>query len=213
MVWTIAVAVGVRRRDAHRPGAGVEPRTRTYLRRRLTDYGTDTSHFRPTGTVCTREILEAAVAASQSVADVIRHLNQRQCGGTHAHIGRRIKAFGIDTSHFTGQAHNRAKHSPTKLRPEQLLVQRPKDAIRLPGRRIRRTLAEIGRPERCEGCGTGPEWHGRPLTLEVDHINGDWSDNRPGNLRLLCPNCHAVTPTYCRRKKADAAAAAPHNAA
>ncbi|WP_405000701.1 HNH endonuclease [Kitasatospora cathayae] len=33
------------------------------------------------------------------------------------------------------------------------------------------------------------------MTLEVDHINGDWSDNRPDDLRLLCPNCRSVTPT------------------
>lgn len=182
---------------------GREPnrQNRSYLRRRLTACAIDTSHFRKTGTVYTRELLTEAVAASCSVAGVVRFLHQRQARGTQAHIGRRIKAFGIDTSHFTGQAHNRGKTSPRRLQPEEVLVQRPWDAKRLPGVRIRRALRELGRPEVCEGCTIGPAWRGCPLTLEVDHINGDWSDNRPTNLRLLCPNCHAITDTYCGRNK------------
>ncbi|MET9612718.1 HNH endonuclease signature motif containing protein [Kitasatospora indigofera] len=184
---------------------GVPPAggTHSYLSKRLKHYGIDTSHFQPARTVYTRELLQEAVAASQSLAGVLRHLNHRQAGGTQAHVARRIAAFGIDTSHFTGQAHNRGKPPASKLAPEAILVKRPLENGRLPGRRIRRALTELGRPEGCEGCGTGPEWLGRPLTLEVDHINGDWSDNRPGNLRLLCPNCHATTDTYCGRNRRD----------
>ncbi|BFV59120.1 hypothetical protein KCMC57_up42240 [Kitasatospora sp. CMC57] len=80
-------------------------------------------------------------------------------------------------------------------------MQRPADAKRLPGSRIRKALLELGRPDACQDCGTGPVWQRRPLTHEVDHINGDWSDNRPDNVRLLCPNCHAVTDTYCGRNR------------
>lgn len=50
-------------------------------------------------------------------------------------------------------------------------------------------------PAECSRCGLS-EWQGEPITLELDHVNGVRDDHRLSNLRFLCPNCHALTPTW-----------------
>lgn len=44
------------------------------------------------------------------------------------------------------------------------------------------------------------EWQGKPLPLQLDHVNGDHIDNRLENLRILCANCHSQTDTWCRSR-------------
>lgn len=61
-------------------------------------------------------------------------------------------------------------------------------------------LRERGR--RCEVCGLA-EWRGQPIPIQMDHIDGNSDNNSPENLRLLCPNCHAQTPTFTRRNKGN----------
>ncbi|MFJ2263304.1 HNH endonuclease [Streptomyces sp. NPDC087844] len=175
---------------------------RLHLYKRFEHFGIDISHF-PRRAQRSRDLpseseLRQAVAQSISTAGVLRWL---QCPGNsrlRALLPQLTSTYGIDTAHFLGQAHQRGKPGPTPLkRPEDLLVKHSG------GRRtgtalLRRALREIDVPEECAECGTGPEWLGDPMTLEIDHISGDWSDDRPENLRLLCPNCHASTSTWCR---------------
>jgi len=48
----------------------------------------------------------------------------------------------------------------------------------------------------CVDCGCGEEYNRKPLTLHIDHIDGNSDNNFPKNLRTLCPNCHSQTETY-----------------
>lgn len=54
---------------------------------------------------------------------------------------------------------------------------------------------------KCEVCLQPSEWQGKPLTLQIDHIDGNSDNNLLDNLRVLCPNCHTQTETWCARNK------------
>ncbi|WP_330304875.1 MULTISPECIES: HNH endonuclease signature motif containing protein [unclassified Streptomyces] len=184
---------------------GVDPKssTRRYVHERMKKLGVDISHFEREGVRWTREVLEAAVTASTNMCEVLRRLGLEVVGGHHTHISRRIKAYGIDTSHF--QAPSRRGETRRPRTPEALLaVQTATPARRIPSDRLKWALTALEVPERCARCGTEPVWRGNPLPLEVDHIDGNWRDNRIENLRFLCPNCHSTTDSYRGRAKGRA---------
>ncbi|MGW4617715.1 HNH endonuclease [Streptomyces sp. NPDC004592] len=145
-----------------------------------------------------RTELAAAVAQSLSVAGTLRRLHLPGGSRVHTRFHEWITEYGIDTSHFLGQAHQRGKPGTIPRKPATEVLVKHDGRRRTKSALLRRALTETGVPERCDECGTPPEWHGRPMRLEIDHVNGDWSDDRRENLRLLCPNCHATTNTWCR---------------
>ncbi|MFD8430451.1 HNH endonuclease signature motif containing protein [Streptomyces coelicoflavus] len=184
---------------------GVDPKssTRRYVLERMKKLGVDVSHFQREGVKWTREALQEAVSASTNMCEVLRHLGLDVVGGHHTHISRRIKAYGIDISHFRMPTR---KGKPWRPRtPEGLLVEQPPaEARRVPSDRLKWAMTAVGAPELCALCGNDGIWQGRPIPLEVDHVDGDWRNNRVENLRLLCPNCHSITDTYRGRGKGRA---------
>lgn len=143
----------------------------------------------------TNEELIEAVKKSFSIAGVCRELNIRAVGGNYKTLKARFKELNIDTSHFTGQGWNVGlKFRPQKERPlEEILVKNSsyKNTVSLKKRLLKSNIKEY----KCECCGN-TEWLGKPITLELHHINGDNTDHRLENLQLLCPNCHAFTDNY-----------------
>lgn len=62
-------------------------------------------------------------------------------------------------------------------------------------RLLRKKLVAEGMEYKCLGCGIS-NWNEAPISLELDHMDGDARNNQIANLRLLCPNCHSQTPTW-----------------
>jgi hypothetical protein len=184
---------------------GVDPRssTRRYVLGRMRKLGVDVSHFEREGVKWTREILQAAVSASTNMCEVLRRLGLEVVGGHHTHISRSVEAYGIDTSHFASVVRTeRMKDNRRRRTSGEILVEDTSPhARRLPSYRLKRAMSDVGVEERCALCGIEAVWLGEPLPLEVDHINGDWRNNRIENLRLLCPNCHSTTDSYRGRGK------------
>ena len=139
------------------------------------------------------EQLELAIKSSISIAQVIRALGMRVAGGNYETIKRRVKDLGLDTAHWLGQAHYRGK---VLHRPSRALEDILRSGTRYQTRTLKLRLLRAGMMDAaCKCCGL-TEWMGKSIPLELDHIDGDRENNSLSNLRLLCPNCHALTPTY-----------------
>ena len=151
--------------------------------------------------VYTDDDVAGAVAKSQSVMEVLERLGIKKAGGSHAHMSARIKRMGLDTSHFLGRRSSKGRAPANKKTAQEVLVRRPPGSTKEKTAVLRRVMLESGVGHTCSICGILDEWNGVKLTLEVDHVDGDWHNNLIENLRFLCPNCHSQQETTNRPHK------------
>jgi len=103
-----------------------------------------------------------------------------------------LKKFGIN---YQGNKGGKGKNSPSRKSAGQFLF----NGSTVKSHRLKLMLLRDGLKEpMCEQC-RGAEWMGKPMPLELHHINGNPFDNRIENLQVLCPNCHALTDNHAGR--------------
>ena len=150
----------------------------------------------------TKEWLEELCSESYSLAEVLKKAGRTVGGGgSQASLKKKIEEFEIDISHFTGQAWAKGKTQETDARvkskekyslEEVFCKDSPVTQKVLRGYVERHQVLEY----KCINCGCDGSWQNGIIALEIDHIDGDNSNNEISNLRYLCPNCHALTDTY-----------------
>ena len=130
------------------------------------------------------------IKTSVSLIEVCRKANIVPTTGNYNTLKRIISKNNIDISHF--------KRISGLFHEKKDITQYLKKGVNVSSFKLKNKLLNEGIKEhKCENplCGL-TEWQGKPIPLELHHINGDNTDNRLENLQLLCPNCHAQTETY-----------------
>ncbi|MGW1106765.1 HNH endonuclease [Streptomyces sp. NPDC002540] len=159
-------------------GMGDDSQSRSALASLLRRRGIDTSHFRKARLAIPEDTLRNAVQRATSYADVMRALALEVNDTNHRRVRRKVLKLQLDTSHFTRRPWASMQvREPKAIAPTTLIV-RPQGSTRTNRERLHRALQEIGVAYRCESCGNPGEWLGQPFTLQIDHINGEWLDNR-----------------------------------
>jgi len=151
--------------------------------------------------------LSQLVRESQTLTQILSHFGLRNIGGNNLTLKKRLAEEGIDYSHILlgrGIAFRKGGlgHIPQPKTLEECMrvvfVQQSNGAKTTVRRYLRQyKLVE----EKCHECGLVDTWNGKSLTLQLEHKNGDSTDDRLDNLCWLCPNCHSQTSTYTGRNK------------
>lgn len=132
--------------------------------------------------------VRAAVKTSLCISNVLDKINLSKHGSNFNTIRKIISRLELDTSHFDTKRARVLRHGRDYFTFEKIFC---RDSKYSRGNLRNRALHYKILPHECNECGNEGAWRGKPIILELDHINGINNDNRIENLRFLCPNCHS----------------------
>lgn len=149
----------------------------------------------------TKEELKNLIINSNSVSEIFKKISLSNSGSAQKKLLEIITEYGLNNE----LAELRQRQIKIKKEFVKHLSERnsfSKDEILKEGSDVSRKrtreyiISNNLLPYVCCECGISDSYNGRPLTLQLDHINGVGNDNRLENLRFLCPNCHSQTETW-----------------
>jgi 5-methylcytosine-specific restriction endonuclease McrA len=151
----------------------------------------------------TKDEMIEIINSSESIREVILKIGL--CGngqGSYTTFYKKMNEYDIDVSILK----NKAKDKQKRILKENFLIKKDLDIVLTENSNYSRThlkrrlLKEKILENKCCICGQLPMWNNKPLTLELDHINGINNDNRIENLRIICGHCHSQLPTTGSRR-------------
>lgn len=141
-----------------------------------------------------KEIIENSL----NISDAARNLGLNTGRGNRKTISNYIKKYELSTNHFN----NKERKTFKRYSINEILI---KNSTYTNLYCLKERLYKEGLKERkCEKCGQDEWWNSEKISLILDHINGDNSDHRLENLRIVCPNCNATLPTHGGKNRKNA---------
>lgn len=144
-----------------------------------------------------RDTVQKALKLSRSCSDALLHLGIPVNKNNTRRIYYYIRKWGLDTTSLSKNRFEQGHSAYNVMALEKILVENsPYKGSNTP---LKKRLIRAGIFEyKCYSCNR-KEWLGEEIPLQLEHKNGDNMDLTIVNLTLLCPNCHALTPTFCGR--------------
>lgn len=150
------------------------------------------------GNKYTMDQFKEAIKTSESVRQVLKKLGLGEWSNNYKMVRAKAKELNLDLSHFKGHGSNKGRTFPSRTVPIQEYLS---NARRISSNDLRIRLLKDGIFKyKCYKCDRDT-WNGQPISLELEHIDGNRFNNSLDNLTILCPNCHAQTATYRGKNK------------